>query len=115
MIALNAFIEKLLRANRAHRPVEARLYARDLQLAFALTQLLIDSGRADAAGAIVVATWQTRTHLVFEIICAERIRTPLCALLAQTLSRPFQGTADGWLLSQNEACALIELNAHARA
>ena len=61
---------------------------------------------------IVVATWQTRAQVVFEVICAERMRTPLCGLLAGVLSRPFH-TAGTWLLSQHEAVALIDLSAHA--
>ena len=53
--------------------------AADLALALAITQLLIDGGRADAAGTIVVATWRTHTQLAFEVICAERIRISLCS------------------------------------
>ena len=105
-------LPSLQRAIRQSEPAGEIAPSRDFQLAFALTQLLIDSGRADAAGCIVVATWQTRTQVVFEVICAERMRTPLCGLLARVLSRPFH-TAGTWLLSQHEAVALIDLSAHA--
>ncbi len=115
LIVLNAFFQKLQRALRAQEPAVTNLPARDLQLAFALTQLLIDSGRADAAGTIVVATWQNPMQISFEIICAERMCKPLCALLAQALSRPFHATAGRWLLSQREAYALIDLTGYSGA
>lgn len=83
--------------------------APDFQLAFALTQLLIDSGRLDAAGCVVIASWRTPTHAFFEVVCAERMRTSLCGLLARVLSRPFQASDQTWLLSQHEASALIDL------
>jgi len=107
-----SILQSLQRAVRQPEAACELAPARDFQLAFALTQLLIDSGRVDAAGCIVVATWQTRTQMVFEVICAERMRTPLCGLLAGVLSRPFH-TAGTWLLSQHEAVAVIDLSAHA--
>jgi len=112
---LNAFFHKLQRTLRSHQRNRTSSPARDLQLAFALTQLLIDSGRADAAGAIVVATWQNSMHISFEIICAERMRMPMCGLLGRALSRPFHATAGGWLLSQHEASALINLTRNSSA
>jgi hypothetical protein len=112
MTAGATFLQSLQRAVRQPEPAAEIAPSRDFQLAFALTQLLIDSGRADAAGCIVVATWQTRTQVAFEVICAERMRTPLCGLLVRVLSRPFH-TAGTWLLSQHEAIALIDLSAHA--
>jgi hypothetical protein len=115
LIALNTCFQKLQRALRVQERIAPSAPARDLQLAFALTQLLIDSGRADAAGAIVVATWQHRSHISFEIICAERVRTPLCRLLAHALSRPFHAAAGSWLLSPHEASALIDLTGNSRA
>jgi hypothetical protein len=84
--------------------------APDFQLAFALTQLLIDSGRVDAAGCVVIASWRTPTHALFEVVCAERIRTSMCGLLGHVLSRPFQATDQTWLLSQREASTLIDLS-----
>ena len=113
MIRVNALLHRLQCAIGSSHGPAPHTRAPDLQLAFAVTQLLIDSGCMDAAGAIVVATWQTDSHVVFEIICAERMRTPLCGLLARALSRPFNGSPGGWLLSQHEAAALIDLNAHA--
>lgn len=105
LVALFGMLERALYAGEA-RP--ARAQSRDFELVFALTQLLIDSGRADAAGCIVVATWREHTQIVFEVICAERMRKPLSTLLARTLSRPFH-QAGAWLLSQSEALALIAL------
>jgi len=84
--------------------------APDVQLAFALTQLLIDSGRVDAAGCVVIASWRMPTHAWFEVVCAERMRTPMCGLLARVLSRPFQATEQTWLLSQHEASTVIDLS-----
>jgi hypothetical protein len=109
LIVLNVFFQKLQRALRVQTPAGTGLPARDLQLAAALTHLLIDAGRADAAGAIVVATWHNHMQIDFEIICAERMRMPLSDLLAQALSRSFHAAAGGWLLNQHEACALIDL------
>lgn len=105
LVALFAMLHNPSRAGAA-KPDRAR--SRDLELAFALTQLLIDSGRADAAGCIVVATWQHDSQIVFEIICAERMRKPLSTLLARRLSRPFHH-AGAWLLRESEAVSLIAL------
>lgn len=85
--------------------------APDLRLTIALTQLLIDSGRVDAAGSVIIASWRTGSDVFFEILCPEPVRTSLSALLARTLSRPF-GMADrSLLLSELEANALIGLSA----
>jgi hypothetical protein len=103
---MTALLALLHRAFAAREPLDR---GADLELAFAITQLLIDSGRADAAGCVVVATWRTSTQMSFEVICAERIRTPLSGLLARFLARPFNSAAHGWLLSQSEALALVNL------
>lgn len=89
--------------------------APDFQLAFALTQLLIDSGRVDAAGCVVIASWRTSTHALFEVVCAERIRTSMCGLLGRVLSRTFQATDQTWLLTQREASTLIDLSIRSSA
>jgi hypothetical protein len=75
MMALLALLQ---RAFAASEPLDR---GADLKLALAITQLLIDSGRADAAGCVVVATWRTRTQVRYEVICAERIRirSPVCS------------------------------------
>jgi hypothetical protein len=104
MTTLLALLHRVFAANE---PLDR---GADLELAFAITQLLIDSGRADAAGCVVVATWRTCSQVSFEVICAEPIRLPLSSLLARFLARPFNSAAHGWLLSQSEASALVNLS-----
>ena len=85
--------------------------APDFRLAYALTQLLIDSGRVDAAGSVIIASWRTGSDVFFEILCSEAVRTSLSVLLAPMLSRPFRMADRSWLLSELEANALVGLSA----
>jgi hypothetical protein len=73
----------------------------DQRVAMTLTQLLLDSGSHDAAGTIVVATWRRGEFLAFEVICAERVRSPLGVLLSRVLARDF--LPGPWVLSPAEA------------
>lgn len=73
----------------------------DQCVAMTLTQLLLDSGSRDVAGTIVVATWRKGDQMAFEVICAERVRSPLGILLSRVLSRDF--LPGPWVLSPAEA------------
>ena|SRR5690242_7516239 len=80
--------------------------APDAELAFALTQLLLDGGHADAVGCIVVATWRCEGQVAFEVICPEPARIPVAQVLARTLARPFHHVG-AWLLSHAEALQIV--------
>ena len=115
MPMLPALAHALQSAVERVEPSVPRDAASDLKLAFALTQLLIDSGRVDAAGSVIIASWRTPSAVFFEVLCAERVRPSLAVLLARMLSRPFRAADQTWLLSELEASELIGLTARKRA
>jgi hypothetical protein len=97
-----AFKRKLAQRCTARTPP----HPADASVAFALTQLLIDSGHADAVGCIVVATWRRDAQTVFEVICPQHTRAPVAQVLAGVLARPFHDPS-ACLLTQREALQLI--------